>query len=578
MTAGVKGDAERARGAHAASRSGHRAGRGRRSGVGDPRAGDGRGNGIGLGAGVAAPRTASAGRGVIADVAAALVLVTVLPLALLQLPDAMAWAVPARFAAAGPAAETSLLRASGLAIFAMAIATPLGGLAVRVYRAWPVLVTGLVIAAGADILGGARATVITVGADRGLHGAGAGLAIAAATTLAAERCTASSRRRSHSALAGWWAGCAVVGLAAAPEVMRHRLAAGDWHAALRPYPWLTGAALCAVALYALVEQTPVPPGARGDFTSAERTQLAVLTAPVAGMCAVTVAVTFGPGTAVTAAAIACGASLGGLVVVTSRTGSAGWFAVVCAVTGFTLAPAAGALGDVLRPPDSALHIVPGLAMNGLALLASLASVAALAAVCGAALALALPARFSGLVVAAGCVTAGTGYLIGGFPARAGVLAGDHDRLLAVVCALVAGGLTAALAAAWRRLTAPGRAGAATGVTLMLAAVLAGYLADSALELHALGTGGAVSTAGTSGTGGSGGHAAAGHAAAAHAAAALRDAAAQWYLIAAMIVGCVALSAGIALFTSGFPRLNRVGEVHEAAGAPVAEAGRAAKSE
>ena len=484
----------------------------------------------------------------IADVAAALVLVTVLPLALLQLPDAMAWAVPARFAAAGPAAEASLLRASGLAIVAMAIATPLGGLAVRVYRAWPVLVTGLVIAAGADILGGARATVITVGVDRGLHGAGAGLAIAAATTLAAERCTASSRIRSHSALAGWWAGCAVLGLAAAPEMMRHRLAAGDWHAALRPYPWLTGAALCAVALYALVEQTPVPPGARGDFTSAERTQLAVLAAPVAGMCAVTVAVTFGPGTAVTAAAIACGASLGGLTVVTSRTGSAGWFAVVCAVAGFTLAPAAG---DVLRAQDSALHIAPGLAVNVLALLAS---VAALAAVCGAALALALPARFSGLLVAAGCVTAGTGYLIGGFPARAGVLAGDHDRLLAVVCALVAGGLTAALAAAWRRLTAPGLAGAVTGVTLMLAAVLAGYLADSAIELHALGANRA------------------------HAAAALRDAAGQWYLIAAMIVGCVALSAGIALFTSGFPHLNRVGEVDEAAGAPVAEAGRAAKSE
>jgi len=304
----------------------------------------------------------------------------------------------------------------------------------------------------------------------------------------------------------------------------------------------------------------VPAGARGDFTSAERTQLAMLAAPVAGMCAVTVAVTFGPGNAVTAAAIASGASLAGLAVMTARTGVAGWLAVVCTVAGFTLAPAAGALSDVMHAPDGAHHIVPGFALNGLVLngfalngLVLFAAVAVLAAACGAALALTLPARFGGLVIAVGCMIAGAGYLVGGFPGRASALDGGHGRLLAVVCALTAGGLTAALAAAWRRLTPPSLAGAVSGVTLMLAAVLAGYLADSAVELHALSIG-------------------------KDAAAALRDAASQWYLIAAMIVGCVAVGAGISVSTSGFSPANGVGEVHEAAGAPVEEAGRAAKSE
>jgi hypothetical protein len=82
--------------------------------------------------------------------------------------------------------------------------------------------------------------------------------------------------------------------------------------------------------------------ARYAFPAAERAQLALLTAPVAGICAIAVAVTYRGGPAVDAAAIADTIALGGIAAITPRTGSAGRFAVVCAVTGFVLAPAAGA--------------------------------------------------------------------------------------------------------------------------------------------------------------------------------------------------------------------------------------------
>jgi len=55
----------------------------------------------------------------------------VVPLVVLQIPDAIAWALPPRVTAAGPTRVASLLRASGLALPVMAAAAPLGALAVR---------------------------------------------------------------------------------------------------------------------------------------------------------------------------------------------------------------------------------------------------------------------------------------------------------------------------------------------------------------------------------------------------------------------------------------------------------------
>ena len=416
-------------------------------------------------------------RSAAADTAAALVVAVVVPLAMLQLPDAIAWAVPAKFAAAGPGTVTSLLRASGLALTAMAIAVPCGGLAVRRLRAWPVLIAGLAIVAAADVLGNTARTIGQIGIDRSLHGAGAGIALAAAIALAAERRSRTGRRnRAGHAIAGWWAASAVAGLGCAAEVMRHRLESGDWHAALQPYPWLTGIALGVAALYALLAEGTVTASTRNDFPAAERSLLAQLAVPVAGMCVVAIAVTYQRSAAVTAAAIAETLSLACLAVATTRTGTARWFAVACAVTGFTMAPAAGAATDLMRARtftgavtfERLGHFVltePELC--GVALCA--------AALCGAAIAIVLPVRWARLVTGAGLSVAAAGF-------AAGYATGPRSQLLAAVCLPVGAGLAGALAAGLRTTGAPG---AMCGGVLLLAGVLAGYLADGALELAAV---------------------------------------------------------------------------------------------
>ncbi len=407
-----------------------------------------------------------------ADLAAAFVVGVVVPLALLQVPDAIAFAIPPQFAS--PGAETELLRASGLALSAMAISVPFGGLAVRRFRAWPVLIAGLGILAVADVLANTARTIAQVGIDRSLHGVGAGVALSAAVALAAER-----PARSRRLLAGWFGACAVTGLAAASELMRHRLSGGDWRAALAPYPWLTGVALGLAALYAVLADGAVTARTRSDFPAAERAQLALLTAPVAGMCAIAIAVSYGRSGAVTAAAIAEFAALTGLAAMTglARQGSrvgVGWFAVVCAVTGFTVAPAAGAVTDLVRTTTHSGTTLAG-ALGGSVL-------------CGAALAVALPARHVRLAIACGLALAAAGfatcYLVGltGAGFTGADLSGQRVGLLAVACVPLGAGIALALAGAMRGVDA---AGAMCGVVLMLAGVLAGYLADGAIELQAV---------------------------------------------------------------------------------------------
>jgi hypothetical protein len=428
----------------------------------------------------------------------------VVPLALLQLPDAIAFAIPPQFGS--PGAETELLRASGLALTAMATSIPFGGLAVRRFRAWPVLMTGLGIFAVADVLANTARTIAQIGIDRSLHGVGAGVALSAAVALAAERPV-----RSRRLLAGWFAICAVTGLGAASELMRHRLGGGNWRAALAPYPWLTGVALGLVALYAVLADGAVTARMRSDFPAAERAQLALLIAPVAGMCAIAIAVSYGHSGAVTAAAIAEFAALAGLAIMTGRAASeskgvampgltsaarregsasrrpqaseqrsalgTGWFAVVCAVTGFTVAPAAGAATDLIRTTAHSGTMLAG-ALGG-------------AVLCGAALAVALPARHVQGAVASGLALAAVGfatcYLAG--LTRAGFtgadLSGQRVGLFAIACVPLAGGIALALGAAMRGVDA---AGAMCGVVLMLAGVLAGYLADGAIELQAVSAG------------------------------------------------------------------------------------------
>jgi len=163
-------------------------------------------------------------------VCAVAIVAAVVPLSVLQIPDAFAWSLPPRVAGAGPDAVASLLRASGLALPAMAVAAPLGALAVRRLRPGPVLLAGLGVSAAADVLGGSARTVALIGVDRSLHGLGAGVAMAAVAAIV------SGSPAAGRSLAGWWAAVTVAGLAAAAGLTRDLVTSGDWHAALQPYP------------------------------------------------------------------------------------------------------------------------------------------------------------------------------------------------------------------------------------------------------------------------------------------------------------------------------------------------------
>jgi hypothetical protein len=399
----------------------------------------------------------------------------------------------------------------------MVIAAPLAALAVRRFRAWPVLMAGLGVFGIADLLGGAARTVGQIGIDRSLHGCGAGVALAASVALAAER-------RNGRALAAWWAACAVCGLAAAPEIMRHRLASGDWHAALQPYPWLTGAALGLVALYALLAEGTVTRGTRTSFPVAERSQLALLAVPVTGMCVVAFAVTFSHSQGVIAAAVAETVCLAGLAIMTTRTGSVGWLAIASAVTGFTLAPAAGAMTDLLRASTVRAPAECAFALGG-------------AALCGAVVAVTANAR---VMMACGLSVAAAGF------ALTAVNPGGMNLML--ICVPVAGGLAAAMAAGLRGTGAPG---AMCAVILLLAGVLAGYLADGAFELQA------IVAANNTATG---------------IRTALTTADSRWNISAAILAGGVALILFWRLFRAATCTVSDV-KVQDMADAPVREAGR-----
>jgi hypothetical protein len=399
----------------------------------------------------ALPRPTAAG------LCAAALVAAVVPLAVLQIPDAIAWSLPSQFAAAGPNALASLLRAASLALPAMAVAAPFGALATRRFRAGPVLLAGLLVIGVADALGEGTRTVPLIGADRVLHGLGAGISMAAVTAIVAER------RQAARSLAGWWACAVVCALAVAPALMRHRVTVGGWRAALQPYPWLAGAALALAALYAIVAEGSARAAVRSAFPAAERALLALIAAPVAGMCAVTVAVTYRGDRAVVAAAIADAIALVGMAVMAVRASTAGRLAAVCAVIGFTVAPAAGAV-SALTPPGQ-----PGWEAGGAALAA---------AVCAAALGLTRPAASTRTATAAGLFAAAAAFaaasLAGSAVAGVGVLA--------LLCVPLAGGLAAALAAAVR---GAGTGGAMCGVVLLLAGVVGGYLAAGAVQLQAL---------------------------------------------------------------------------------------------
>jgi hypothetical protein len=372
-----------------------------------------------------------------------------------------------------------VLRAAGLALPAMAALAGIAALAVLRLRAWPVLLAGLLVMAVADTLGGSARTVTVIAVVRVLHGAAAGLALPAALALAWERALAQRRW-----LIALWSVVAVAGLTAAPAVARARLASGGWHAALAPYPWLTGAALTVVALYAVLAaglgaggaggvgrgsaqgHRAGGAGARQDAIQ-ERAQLAVLAVPGIGLGALSVAVTYRPPAALLAAGAVAILILYGVATVASADRLVGGplcFPVIGAVTGLVVAPVAGAVTSLraLDPESSG-----GLSWLPLA-------VTAVAAMIGVAIALTFRERPRTLVLA-GLVIAMEGL-------AAARLAGPYvpGVVLAGVSAPLAGGLAAAMTAA---LAEAGVASALSGVSLLVAGLLTGYLASGAVQVR-----------------------------------------------------------------------------------------------
>jgi hypothetical protein len=412
----------------------------------------------------------------------------VTPLCLLQAPNAIAWALTTTGGvAAGPQGLAAVLRAAGLALPAMAAVAGIAALAAVRLRAWPVLLTGLLMMAVADALGGPARTVAAIATVRILHGVAAGLALPAALALAWERAPAVRRL-----LAALWSAATVAGLAAVPAVARDRLSGGDWHAALAPCPWLTGAALTVAALYAALADGPgmprpaVParvwpratagagagtraPGARQDATQ-ERAQLAVLAVPGLGLAALTVAVAYRPPAALLAAGATAVLVLYGVAAVTSADRLVGGplcFPMIAAVTGLVVAPAAGAVTSlrVLAPESSG---GPSWLPLG---------VTAAAVTIGAAAALVL--RRPRAVVLAGLVLAVEGL-------AAAWLAGPYvpDLVLAGISAPLAGGLAAALTAGLIGIPYEATAASAlSGVSLLMAGLLTGYLAAGAVQVR-----------------------------------------------------------------------------------------------
>jgi hypothetical protein len=449
--------------------------------------------------------------GPLAATAVVLIVASVVPLALLQLPDllasAMSLATVTRLA--GPRGAPDLVRAAGLALPVMAAAAPIGAAIARRRRAWPVLLTGLLVIGAADLLGGHANTVLLIGVDRALHGLGAGFALAATLAVAAER-----PPRWRRLLTRWWALAVVLSLTGSVPLLRDLLAAGGWRAALHPLPWLTVAGLAATALYLLVTGGSGP-RARTEVTPAERAQLALIAVPVAAVSVLDFCISTQGATQVIAAAVIAVTVLLALAVIASADKVTGGqrnapgrigFPLAGAAAGFALAPTAGVV-SALRPLAAAPHPalralwLPLAAAAGASLLAAVLATAfgrALTPTPDAMTRAATPARGGsharrrknhhprGGRAGLFCVLLGLACAAAGLATAAALGPAAPQQHLAVAYGLLAGGLTMALTAS---IAAATPAGTLAGLTLLLAGALTGYLAQAAIQIHLLGSAG-----------------------------------------------------------------------------------------
>jgi hypothetical protein len=436
---------------------------------------------------------------------------SVVPLAALQLPNLIAASMSAATMAriAGPNGATDLVRVSGLALPVMACVAPVAAVLARRHRAWPSLVTGLILLGAADLLGNSAHSVLAIGVDRGLHGLGAGIALPATLALAWER-----PRRWRRLLSRWWVVVMVISLLGSVPLLRDRLAGGDWRVQLQPFPWLTAFALAATAVYLALTGGAGPPP-RAAVTPAERSQLGLLAAPLAGLGALDVGIS---GQLASSVGVAAGVAvfvLACLAMVTSADAVTGGprgprarlcFPLIGACAGFVLAPTAGAIGtlrSLAAGPDPALRalwlpLAAGAAAcvlgTGVAhLLRPAPETAAAGAHAarhknakngkngknGKASKRGNPSRGALRCVLAGLTCAAAGLLIARLTGPNG-----SQAELAAAYALIAGGLAAALSTGIAEATP---AGAMTGLSLALAGAMTGYLAAGAIQIRLVGS-------------------------------------------------------------------------------------------
>ncbi len=417
--------------------------------------------------GAHAARGARATDSAVASLGIAVVIAAVVPLALLQLAGAIGWATPAMAAAGagGRDGAASLARSSGLALPVMAAVVPVAALAATRHRAWLLLVAGLSATGIAGLLGENVRSVASMGIDRALHGLGAGIALSATLALGWERV------RWRRLLASWWAAVTVAGLAVAAAAIPGRVTAGDWPAALRPHPWLTGAALAAVVAYGAIANRGGP-ASRKNVTALERAQLALLAGAAAGLSVFAVGIAYQRPAAMLASATIAMVAVYGLAVGASRdavTGGPLCCPLVFAVAGLVLAPATGPIVSprFLEVPRDARYAAPW----------PLLAAAAAASVCGIVVA-ALARRHGRGVVLGGLSCAAVGLAARYGAARYGAGPFAAAPALAAASISLLGGLAAALAAVLADATA---AAALAGLSLMLAGMLTGYLTAWAIQ-------------------------------------------------------------------------------------------------
>ncbi|MEO3861103.1 hypothetical protein [Acrocarpospora sp. B8E8] len=399
---------------------------------------------------------------IVVDILVALLIVATLPLAILAIPNTISVV-----AALLPpdVSQIAMMRAHGLALPAMLLTVPAAALAVRRFRAAPVLVAGLTVLALADAGGGFADGPVTVGVLRVLHGVGAGLLVPATLVAAMER---PSRR----ILLPVWAGSLAVSLLGGQALALWPLdAVSSWQVTLQPYPLLTGVALALAAVFLVLWLVSDKKGAGGPRLSAtERTRLVMAAVPSAGIALLAVGTTFDwpPLMVIAVASVAVVAMLG-----------LGSVATFDGPGGRVLAFTNVGVGLVVLPTAAQMTYVElgGLGGPGLTGMWAPFGVAAIVALLAAHAAMRVNEELAARLAAAGLVT-----VVVGLCAVRLLVPTMGGSLLLVPFVLLSTGAAVAMVSALRL---AGQVAALFGLSLLFPAVLAGFLLGTGIQVTRL---------------------------------------------------------------------------------------------